>query len=111
MGEKEDRSAEGRKKGERRVKVKFVNFHHPIHAYPVTMSLTRDNAEKQMAKWMTTGDENSKTQNPLRRNQMTTGDMKAKSPLQKYQMPKKILLEFSSQGHNCPHSCNILNNI
>ena len=53
------------------------------------MSLTRDNAEKQTAKWMTIGDENNQTQNPLRRNQTTTGDMKAKSPLQKYQMPKK----------------------
>ena len=52
-----------------------------------TMSLSRDGQEKQVAKWMTTGDD-TKQQNPLRRAQMVTSDMQAKSPLQKFQMPK-----------------------
>ena len=51
------------------------------------MSLSRDGQEKALAKWMTTGDA-SNQQNPLRRAQMATSDMQAKSPLQKFQMPK-----------------------
>ena len=54
----------------------------------LTMALSRDNAEKQVAKWMTTGDD-SKPQNHFRRSQTATGDMQAKSPLQKFQMPKE----------------------
>ena len=52
------------------------------------MSLSRDNVDKQMARWMTSGDD-SKQPNPFRRSQMTTGDMRAKSPLQRFHMPRE----------------------
>ena len=52
------------------------------------MPLSRDNIDKQMARWMTSGDE-SMQPNPFRRSQMTTSDMRAKSPLQRFQMPRE----------------------